>query len=180
MTDADWSASEAERLVKPLGRRWLHVQAVASTAAHVAGRTGLDAHVLVSAAWLHDIGYATELTDTGFHPVDGARHLRRLGADERVVSLVAHHSFASMEAEVRGQTITTEFPVWDPVYDDALCYCDMTTGPAGESVTAAERLDEIQERYGRGHVVTEWAERARAEILAAVVRTEERMRLPTR
>lgn len=31
----------------------------------------------------------------------------------------------------------------------------MTTGPAGESVTAADRLDEIQERYEPGHVVTE-------------------------
>lgn len=180
MMDPAGSAAEAERLVEPLGRRWLHVQAVAAKAAEVAGRSGLDADVLVSAAWLHDIGYAPELEDTGFHPVDGARHLRRLGLDERVVSLVAHHSFASMEGDVRGQDISAEFPVWDPVYDDALCYCDMTTGPAGESVTAAERLDEIQERYGPGHVVAEWAERARPEIFNAVARTEERMRVPTR
>ncbi len=31
---------------------------------------------LVAAAYLHDIGYAPELAITGFHPLDGARHLR--------------------------------------------------------------------------------------------------------
>lgn len=82
---------------------------------------GLDADLPVSAAWLHDIGYAPEFQDAGSHPVDGARHLRRLGVDERVVFFVAHRSFASMEADVSGQAVSSEFPVWDPVYDDALC-----------------------------------------------------------
>jgi hypothetical protein len=44
---------------------------------------------MVMAAWLHDIGYAPELAVTGFHPLDGARFLRRAGADGQVVSLVA-------------------------------------------------------------------------------------------
>ena len=34
---------------------------------------------LVASAWLHDIGYAAGLQETGFHPVDGARHLRSAG-----------------------------------------------------------------------------------------------------
>lgn len=158
------------------------MQAVARTAIEVAQSTGLHEDLLASAAWLHDVGYSPELLDTGFHPVDGARHLRRLGVDERVVSLVAHHSFSSTEAEIRGleDAVSADFPIWDPVYDDALCYCDMTTGPAGEDVSPSERLEEIQERYGPGHVVTEWAERSRPEILAAVARTEERMRVPIR
>ena len=52
-----------------------------------------DRALLVAAAYLHDIGYAPELEDTGFHPLDGARWLRAHG-HERLAGLVAHHSGA--------------------------------------------------------------------------------------
>ena len=171
---AEWARQEAQRLVEPLGRRWLHVQAVAARAAVVAAHADLGTDVLVSAAWLHDVGYATEVATTGFHPLDGARHLRRLKVDEHVTSLVAYHSCAEFEAEERGllAELTGEFAAPEPVYADALCYCDMTNGPAGAPVAAADRLDEIQVRYGPGHVVTRFVERARPNILAAVARTD--------
>lgn len=72
----------AERLVRPLGRRWDHVQGVASTAA-ILGQAvpASDRKVLVAAAWLHDIGYAPAVSRTGFHPLDGA--LRRKGGPTR-------------------------------------------------------------------------------------------------
>src|SRR4051794_3742051 len=100
MRDAAWmqAREEAERLVKPLGRRWQHVQAVAARALEVCEATGLDAGVLVSAAWLHDVGYAPEVFVTGFHPLDGARHLRSLRFRGPVPELVAHHSCARFEA----------------------------------------------------------------------------------
>ena len=41
--------------------------------------------------------------ETGLHPLDGARYLRRVGIDGLVVSLVAYHSCAQIEADVRGQ-----------------------------------------------------------------------------
>jgi len=46
-----------------------------------------DTDVVRAAAWLHDIGYAAGLVDTGCHPIDGARHLRRLDAPNDVVEL---------------------------------------------------------------------------------------------
>jgi hypothetical protein len=46
----------------------------------------------------------------------------------------------------------------------ALTYCDMTTGAAGEPVTLAERLADIERRYGAGHVVTRSAHQARPEL----------------
>jgi HD superfamily phosphodiesterase len=100
------TVEEAEALAKsklavPLPRRWRHVQSVARRAASVADRLSLTGD-LVAAAWLHDIGYAPELIDTGFHPLDGARYLRRVDVGERIVSLVAYHSYAPIEAEVRG------------------------------------------------------------------------------
>jgi putative nucleotidyltransferase with HDIG domain len=73
----------AERhLSSMLDRRWRHVQTVAERAGTVAGALGFDDGVLVSAAWLHDIGYAPDIVETGFHPLDGARFLRRSGVDE--------------------------------------------------------------------------------------------------
>jgi hypothetical protein len=129
---------------------------------------------LVIAAWLHDIGYAPELAVTGFHPLDGARFLRRAGADGQVVSLVAYHSCAEIEAGTRGlaSVLATEFAPADPVLADVLLWCDMTTGPDGDHVSPADRLAEIRQRYGPGHEVTRFAELAATEILAAAGRVE--------
>jgi hypothetical protein len=73
------------------------------------------------AAWLHDIGYAPELVKTGFHPLDGARYLRRAGVNGLVVSLVAYHSCAQIEAEVRrlGAELASEFSPGNPQLADA-------------------------------------------------------------
>ncbi len=70
----------AQHFVEPLGRRWLHVQSVAATARQNASDAGLG-QALVAAAWLHDIGYAEALHETGFHPVDGAQYLHDHGWD---------------------------------------------------------------------------------------------------
>lgn len=173
----DIARDEARRFVEPLGRRWLHVRAVAAAADYVARHLGLDGGALVAAAWLHDVGYSPELTDTGWHPIDGARYLREEGWDELIVSLVAHHSYAQYEAEVRDLVDELEeFPRPPADYEDAICFCDMTTGPGGDPVTAVERLEEIQNRYGPGHPVTRFVDFARPEILAAVGRVEARLR----
>ncbi len=75
-----WAEREARaRLSRPLPRRWVHVQSVAAEASRIGTALGDEARVLVAAAVLHDVGYAPELVDTGFHPIDGARFLRRLG-----------------------------------------------------------------------------------------------------
>jgi HD superfamily phosphodiesterase len=92
-----------ELLADALPRRWRHVQAVGRQAEQIGGRAvGQDAGTLASAAWLHDVGYAPAVVDTGFHPLDGARWLRRVGVDERIATLVAYHSCAWFEAEERG------------------------------------------------------------------------------
>ena len=88
-------------LAEALPQRWAHVQGVAGTAQRVAASLTLS-EALVAAAWLHDVGYAPDVTDTGFHPLDGACYLVSLGAPARVVNLVARHSYAILEAELRG------------------------------------------------------------------------------
>jgi hypothetical protein len=48
----------------------------------------------------------------------------------------------------------------------------MTNSPDGEPVVAADRLEEIQARYGPGHTVTLFVDLARDDILASVGRVE--------
>ena len=117
-------------LAEALPRRWRHVRSVARRARWVAGKLSLSDD-LVAAAWLHDIGYAPELVETGFHPLDGARYLRQFEIDEQVVSLVAYHSCAQIEAEVRGlgAELASEFSPADPLLTDALLLLRHDDGP---------------------------------------------------
>lgn len=165
-------------MASALPRRWAHVAAVAASAEHVASLLNLPRETLVSAAWLHDIGYAPQIVDTGFHPLDGARFLRRNGVDEGVVQLVAHHSCATVEADERGleNELLAEFPHDVTALADALWFCDMTTGPDGEALGVPARLAEIRSRYGPAHVVARFIDRAEGEILAAAERTSARLR----
>jgi hypothetical protein len=112
--------------------------------------------LLVAAAYLHDIGYAPSLAVTGFHPLDGARWIRDSGPGGRLACLVAHHSCAIHEARVRGldETLLSEFDPEDSATYDALVFCDMTTGPTGDTVRFEDRIREIRLRYGPGHAVT--------------------------
>lgn len=178
MADVDKARLLAQHFVEPLGRRWLHVQSVAACAADVAARARLTED-LVAAAWLHDIGYADELHDTGFHPIDGARYLRRAGWPEQVVSLVAHHTCARLEANLRGLNVQLEaFSRPEAAYEDALAFCDITNGPAGDRVTPVERMAEIQTRYGPEHLVTRFVDVAKGPIMNAVERVETLLAAP--
>jgi predicted hydrolase (HD superfamily) len=99
------------------------VQSVAGRARWVAQASSLPDD-LIAAAWLHDIGYASELARTGFHPLAGARYLRRVGINGQVVNLVAYHSCAQIEADLRclSAALSAEFSPASPVLTDALLY----------------------------------------------------------
>jgi hypothetical protein len=176
MTLESWAKAQAEQLMAPLGDRWLHVQAVARQADRVAAvLSPEDGELLVAAALLHDVGYAPALNRLGFHPVDGAQYLRAQG-QERLACLVAHHSGARFEAEERGLVEElAAFPVEDGPVMDALTYADMTTGPAGQSMTLEERIGEIQQRYPPDDPVHRAIVRARPLLRAAVERTRLRL-----
>ena len=172
-----WATRVAEAELRTvLPRRWAHTRGVAGRAVELGRVIGKDAALLVAAATLHDVGYAPRLAVTGFHPLDGARFLRdECGADDRLVRLVANHSFALLEARERGiaDQLTEEFPLLrEPLLVDALVHCDMTTTPDGDRTTAGQRIAEIRSRYGDDSVVGRFIRRAAPEILAAVGRIE--------
>ncbi len=164
--------STAERFLGGLRPRWDHVQAVGRLAETLAPAFGSEGTELVAAAYLHDIGYAEQLVETGFHPLDGARFVQRLG-HERLASLVANHSGARYEADLRGiEALDEEFPFADTPLDRALTYCDMTIGPTGRSVDFDARVAEIQSRYGAEHTVSRAIHAALPELRRAVAATE--------
>ena len=53
---------------------------------------------------------------------------------------------------------------------DALTYCDMAIGPAGQQVNLDERLDEIATRYKPGGLVVTALAQARPHLEQAVAR----------
>ena len=169
---ASWAEDLAQALLQePLPRRWAHVQGVAARARSLARILGADADLLQAAAWLHDIGYAPALSLTGLHALDGARYLRNAQhADAMLSRLVAHHSYAIIEAEERGlaDVLVLEFEPAPYLLSSVLTCCDMTTSPDGELVPAEQRLAEIHHRYGPGHLVSRSIQRATPMILRAV------------
>ena len=177
-TTASWAEQLAQALLQePLPHRWAHVQGVAARARSLAPVLGADADLLEAAAWLHDIGYAPDLATTGFHPLDGARYLRDTQhAGTLLCRLVAHHSCAIIEAEERGlaDVLSLAFEPAPQALSSVLTFCDMTTSPDGELVPAEQRLAEIQDRYGPGHLVSRSIQRATPMILGAVKQVQNR------
>jgi hypothetical protein len=173
-----WALAAAEQELARLPGRLTHTRGLARQAQLVATTERLsgDGDVLVAAAYLHDIGYGPAVRRTGFHPLDGAMHLRALG-QERLASLVAYHSCSSWEAAFRGLAWElAEFEREVSVVADALTYCDMTTGPNGEKVTLAERLADIAQRHGMESVAVRALRLARPEFDRSVDAIEELLR----
>lgn len=115
-------------LLGSMADRWRHTVGVAARAAELVTTVAeVDRELLVAAAWLHDIGYARPVADTGFHPLDGARYLDRLGWPRRIAALVAHHSGAHVPAEVLGVREQLDaYPREQEPVADALAHADQT------------------------------------------------------
>lgn len=150
----------ADLLAEALPRRWSHTIAVAKAAEDLSSALKPEgAEEIVCAAWLHDIGYAPDLIDTGFHPLDGAAYLARdAGGGKRisteVISLVAHHTGAAFEARERGlHDSLADYPQPDQTKLAILSCADLCSGPAGAPVDPAERISEVLARYPKTHPV---------------------------
>jgi HD superfamily phosphodiesterase len=132
-----WARGLAQAmLAEEAPARWEHTQGVAQRVRDMRDRLGAEAGLVEAAAWLHCIGYATEIAHTGFYPLDGARYLRDVHAANNVVrELVAHHSGAMVQAQERGlgQELFAEFGPGDEhaFLLDALTACDLTSGNDG-------------------------------------------------
>ncbi|WP_235926567.1 HD domain-containing protein [Actinokineospora pegani] len=158
-------------------RRFSHLQGACRRAEAAAPLfSAEDGRLLVVTALVHDVGYCDSARETGFHPLDGARFLAERGYPARLCDLVAHHSCARLEADLRG--LGSELSQWTDERSelrDALWWADMTTSPDGEVVTFKERVAEIQARYGPEDLVSRFIRAAGPELRGAVERTETRL-----
>lgn len=167
----------AADLLGSTGDRWRHTTAVAARAAELAGTVApTDRDVLVAAAWLHDIGYAEDLVDTGFHPLDGARHLDRLGWPRRIGALVAHHSGARFVADALGLGgPLVAYPREAGPVADALTYADQTVDSRGRRVSLQDRLADMLDRHGPDSPNAQVHHLRAPHLLAIARRVEARM-----
>jgi Cof subfamily protein (haloacid dehalogenase superfamily) len=166
-TAVGWREEDAVRLVKELPiERQNHIQEVVRRSKRFQASSYIPQHGnLPLAAWFHDVGYASSIRTTGFHPLDGAAYLAASGAPDELIGAVFCHTGAFSEA--RSHSEAAQFY---SLYDaesfreplaDALTYCDLHSDPSGNPVTPAERLQEIVKRYGSDHPVTENINRQR-------------------
>lgn len=170
------AAEFAEGLLAPLVDRWRHVQGVARRVeVYAVNMTDEEVDLVRTAAWLHDVGYAPALVDTGMHAIDGAAWARRHRFDERVVSLVAHHTGARAEAQSRGfAERLAAYMKPDGALTDALTAADLTTGPTGDVVSVEARIGEILDRYATDHPVHRAVFANRDDLVASTVRAARR------
>ncbi|MGW5149850.1 HD domain-containing protein [Rhodococcus koreensis] len=170
--------SLTRRLLDENPGRLQHCAGVAARARALTPTVAPDeGEILVAAAWLHDIGYSTRVRESGFHPLDGARYLRRRDWPARVCDLVAHHSGSRFVAVIRGLTgELAEFGYVQDAVSDALTVADKTTGLDGAELDLEVRLRGMLSRHdpaspsARAHGARE------PYFRAAFDRVEERLR----
>lgn len=167
----------AARHLANMGSRWAHVQAVGRLADALAAQ-GRVSNDVAAAAWLHDIGYAPELADTKFHPLDGAVYLQGLSVQANVVALVAHHTGAAYEAAERGlRGALAALPVPNPTDLEELNLLDLVIGPSGSPTSPSARLSEVLERYPTNDPVHRAVAVSRPVLLGGAEQARRRLRL---
>jgi hypothetical protein len=178
-----WSVQQsrefASELLQGMGNRWSHVVSVGQQAEVLTGESPLVTQNVVLAAWVHDVGYAPEIASTGFHALDGALALERLGAPVEVVALVGHHTGARHEAEERGLLPDwSALPTPEVADLDVLTMIDLATSPTGQPVRDVDRVAEILRRYDGDHPVHRAVTRSQDELLVASARAKKLLGLP--
>lgn len=172
---ADPGASDAvalaRRLLQGLDARLAHSATVAAQVSRVTHlvepgwRCSLN-----EAAWLHDVGYSSEVALTSFHALDGARWLRAHHWPAETCRLVAWHTGAFEEALLYGldEELVAEFDQPRRLAAAALTWADLTSSPSGERWDAEQRVAEILSRHAPGTLVHAATRRALPTLRAAV------------
>lgn len=169
----------ATELLVSVGTRMEHSQAVANQAATAADLLEEPwGASLVDAAWLHDVGYAPTLAKTGFHPLDGARWLEEQGWRPEVCRLVAWHTRAGTEAELRHLELelAAEFSPPPELAQAILAWADLSSSPTGHACTPEDRIAEVLDRYPSDSTVHRATRSNSSQLIADARLVETRLR----
>jgi HD domain len=158
-------------LASSLPIRWAHSLGVLRQAQNLEARIG-GLGGLAVAAIVHDVGYSADAQNIGQHMIDGATYLRDVvGAPSSICSMVAYHSTSRWESQELGLVhVLAQFTPPVSLLEDAITYCDLTTGPMGAVVDPTDRLAEVLTRYGATSVVHRAVAAARPTLLASATR----------
>ncbi|MDQ1289147.1 MAG: hypothetical protein QG622_2713 [Actinomycetota bacterium] len=176
--DVDEARACASRLLAGSDDRLAHAKAAVRRADEIASVVGpSDRELLLCGAWLHDVGYGEKIRTVGFHPLDGALALEKLGWPSRLCALVAHHSESRITASALGLSDQLDrFPREEGAVTDALVHADLAAGPRGERMSLLERLDDIERRHLDDPLALCRARTARRPaLIQAITRTEQRL-----
>jgi hypothetical protein len=129
---------------------------------------------VTAAGVLHDVGYAYHLGRTGQHSIDGASYLAGTGVDDTIVCLVAFHTGADTEAEIRDlvDQLYQFSPLRDRRLHDVITYADLTTDAKGRPTTVEARFEDIRARHGAGSVTAQWLLEAKPFLERSISRVE--------
>jgi len=126
---------------------WIRMRAVVATTDKALSAD--QARTLELAALLHDVGRAIDPDNRRPHAFTAADLLDAVGLGD-VATIVAHHSGAEHEAELRGLQHLDRWREFDSDLVAMLTYLDRTTGADGATITVAERRAGLVARYGIG------------------------------
>jgi len=137
----------SRKLLSKMPKRWAHTTGVAAEVTRLYRALQMDqddAEGVLAAAWLHDIGHAPRLRDTGFYPLDGALYLNRRQWSFQICSLVANQCGARFAAADLGLGRRlwpfrgTEGPALD-----LLTYAHLTVAADGAPTSAPDGITDL-------------------------------------
>lgn len=151
--------------LSPEENRYHHILGVVRNMKETLPKLDLNEEVkkeLIQAAFLHDIGYSPKLNKNNFHPFDGAHFAQQAGFPKPVIAAILFHSEAY---ETVKETRSDLFPTYslnhdlldeqDRLFIDLVTYCDVQTSPQGEKISLDERVQDVVNRYGKTHPVSQ-------------------------
>ncbi len=133
--------------------RYAHIASAVQLAQRIENACGSFGGKLILATLYHDLGYSKQWNVTGFHPVDGAIAARNHGLDEDIAQAVLYHSGSWCEARLMcpdlDEDYAAECRMMELPLARAVTYCDLHTGPQGQSFSLDDRLNDVRRRHAR-------------------------------
>lgn len=144
-------------------QRLIHTLSVVNMMKKVLEKQDLTTEIknkCIQAAYLHDIGYSTDFSFANFHPYDGYVYTKENGWSNDVCQAVLHHTFAQTLVESIRSDLINEYKKTEPTANarkmiELVTIADMLTLPDGNPTTVRGRINDIQNRYGNEHALTQ-------------------------
>lgn len=116
---------------------------------------------VVLSALYHDVGYSKDLevkyNTYDDHPLVGFRYLKSLGVSSTISKLVLHHTYSELMTKMKKGDLTPYLENKVTSRERKLLFIlnssDIITSSTGQTVTVAERYDDILRRYEADHIV---------------------------